>query len=171
MLILANTITADMGLIPGLAFVGPAMGLPLSVLAAFIERPFYTRAGVERQMIWYSLQSTRETNCAFFEDIRGDREEREGAKEDAKNILLFDSRKDYSSDSVFKQNNVEVNEERQFLCRTIRTSLASLSGLKNIHIALLRVLLRAFAASRSHLIYSRLSPRLRDQIEHRHSYG
>ena len=40
-----------MGLIPALAFVGPAMGLPLSVLAAFIERPFYTRAGVERQTI------------------------------------------------------------------------------------------------------------------------
>jgi hypothetical protein len=40
MLILANTITADMGMIPGLTFAGPAMGLPLSVLAAFIERPF-----------------------------------------------------------------------------------------------------------------------------------
>ena len=36
MRILANTITADMGMIPGLAFVGPAMGLPLSVLAAFV---------------------------------------------------------------------------------------------------------------------------------------
>ena len=36
--VLANTITADMGLIPGFAFVGPGMGLPLSVLASFIER-------------------------------------------------------------------------------------------------------------------------------------
>ena len=57
MLILANTITADMGMIPGLAFVGPAMGLPLSVLAAFVERPFYTLAGVRRYCIWYSLQA------------------------------------------------------------------------------------------------------------------
>jgi hypothetical protein len=57
MLILANTITADMGMIPGMAFVGPAMGLPLSVLAAFVERPFYSLAGVRRHAIWYSLQA------------------------------------------------------------------------------------------------------------------
>src|SRR3954454_12933729 len=57
MLILANTITADMGMIPGLAFVGPAMGLPLSVLAALVERPFYSLAGVRRHAIWYSLQA------------------------------------------------------------------------------------------------------------------
>ncbi len=56
-LVLANTITADMGLIPGLAFVGPGMGLPLSVLASFIERPFYSRAGVGSHTIWYSLQA------------------------------------------------------------------------------------------------------------------
>jgi len=47
--LLADTITADMGWIPGLAFVGPAMGLPLSVLAAFLERPFYTLGGVRHQ--------------------------------------------------------------------------------------------------------------------------
>jgi hypothetical protein len=57
MLILANTITAEMGLIPGLAIVGPAMGLPLSVLAAFVERPFYSLAGVHQHTIWYSLQA------------------------------------------------------------------------------------------------------------------
>jgi hypothetical protein len=57
MLIVANTITADMGMIPGFAFVGPGMGLPLSVLAAFVERPFYSRAGVNRHTIWYSLQA------------------------------------------------------------------------------------------------------------------
>ena len=56
-MILANSLTADMGLIPGLAFVGPAMGLPLSVLAAFVERPFYSLAGVRRPTIWYSLQA------------------------------------------------------------------------------------------------------------------
>jgi hypothetical protein len=55
--VLANTITADMGLIPGLALVGPAMGLPLSVLAAFIERPFVMRSGVRRHALWYSLQA------------------------------------------------------------------------------------------------------------------
>ena len=55
--VVANTITADMGLIPGLGFVGPGMGLPLSVLAAFIERPFYTKGGVEPQALWYSLQA------------------------------------------------------------------------------------------------------------------
>jgi hypothetical protein len=57
MLILANTITADMGLIPGMAFVGPAMGLPLSVFASFLERPFVSLAGVRRNAIWYSLQA------------------------------------------------------------------------------------------------------------------
>jgi len=57
MLLLAHTITADMGMIPGLAFVGPAMGLPLSVLAAFVERPFYSLARVKRHTIWYSLQA------------------------------------------------------------------------------------------------------------------
>lgn len=56
-MILANTLTAEMGLIPGLAMLGPAMGLPLSVLAAFVERPFWTRAGVMQHTIWYSLQA------------------------------------------------------------------------------------------------------------------
>jgi len=57
--ILADTITADMGMLPGLAFVGPAFGIPLSVLASFIERPFYSRGGVTTHTIWYSLQA----NC------------------------------------------------------------------------------------------------------------
>ncbi|HTW95197.1 MAG TPA: hypothetical protein VMD30_10410 [Tepidisphaeraceae bacterium] len=57
--ILADSITADMGLIPGLAFVGPAFGIPLSVLASFVERPFYSRGGVTTHAIWYSLQA----NC------------------------------------------------------------------------------------------------------------
>ena len=64
--VLANTITADMGLIPGLAFVGPAMGLPLSVLAAFIERPFYSRGGVPAHAIWYSLQANLVSLLAGF---------------------------------------------------------------------------------------------------------
>lgn len=53
----ANSIAADAGLIPGLAIVGPAMGLPVSVLAAFIERPFVTRAGFGKSAIWFSLQA------------------------------------------------------------------------------------------------------------------
>jgi hypothetical protein len=64
--VLANVITADMGLIPGLAFVGPAMGLPLSVLAAFIERPFYSRGGVPAHAIWYSLQANLVSLIAGF---------------------------------------------------------------------------------------------------------
>jgi hypothetical protein len=55
--ILANTITADMGMIPGCALISPALGLPLSVLAAFLERPFYTLGGISRKTIWYSLQA------------------------------------------------------------------------------------------------------------------
>lgn len=53
----ANSIAADAGLIPGLAIFGPAMGLPVSVLAAFIERPFVTRAGFGKSAIWFSLQA------------------------------------------------------------------------------------------------------------------
>lgn len=55
--LLANSIAADAGLIPGLAIFGPVMGLPLSVLAAFIERPFFSRAGLPTKAIWYSLQA------------------------------------------------------------------------------------------------------------------
>ena len=46
--ILADVVTADMGFLPGLALFGPAFELPLSVLAAVLERPFYTRAGISR---------------------------------------------------------------------------------------------------------------------------
>jgi hypothetical protein len=56
-LVFANSIAADMGLIPGLAVFGPALGLPLSVLAAFLERPFFSLAGVRTNTIWYSLQA------------------------------------------------------------------------------------------------------------------
>jgi hypothetical protein len=55
--ILADVITADMGFLPGLALVGPAFGLPLSLLAGVLERPFYSRAGISRWAIWYSLQA------------------------------------------------------------------------------------------------------------------
>ena len=52
-----NVIGAEVGMIPGFAFVGPLFGLPVSVLAAFIERPFVSRAGVGREAIWRSLQA------------------------------------------------------------------------------------------------------------------
>lgn len=55
--LLANTINVDMGMIPGLAIIGPGLGFPLSALAAFLERPFYSRAGVQNRVIWYSLQA------------------------------------------------------------------------------------------------------------------
>jgi hypothetical protein len=63
---LANTITADTGLIPGFAFVGPGLGLPLSLLAAFIERPFYSAGGVRANAIWYSLQANLVSLAAGF---------------------------------------------------------------------------------------------------------
>ncbi len=46
-----------MGFLPGLALFGPAFGLPLSLLAGILERPFYSRAGVSRSAIWFSLQA------------------------------------------------------------------------------------------------------------------
>jgi len=54
---LANTITADLGLIPGLAIISPLFGLPLSIMAAVIERPFLTAAGLRRHAVWYSIQA------------------------------------------------------------------------------------------------------------------
>jgi hypothetical protein len=67
--LLANAITADMGMIPGFAPAGPALGLPLSVLAAFLERPFYTRAGVERGALRLSLQANFLSLLAGFVGI------------------------------------------------------------------------------------------------------
>ncbi len=48
MLPLADTITADMGFLPGMELIGPAFGWP-----------FYFAAGVREKTIWYSLQA----NC------------------------------------------------------------------------------------------------------------
>lgn len=56
-LVLANVITADMGMWPGLGLFSPALGLPLSMLAGVLERPFYTTAGVKRHAVWYALQA------------------------------------------------------------------------------------------------------------------
>ncbi len=55
--ILANTITADLGLVPGFSIFGPLCGLPLSVMAAIIERPFLTAGGLRRHTVWYSIQA------------------------------------------------------------------------------------------------------------------
>jgi hypothetical protein len=57
MSILANTITADIGLIPGFGIIGPLFGLPLSIMAAIIERPFLTAAGMVRYTVWYSIRA------------------------------------------------------------------------------------------------------------------
>jgi hypothetical protein len=67
--LIANAITADMGMVPGFAPAGPALGLPLSVLAAFLERPFYTRAGVERGALRLSLQANFLSLLAGFVGI------------------------------------------------------------------------------------------------------
>jgi len=53
--ILADSITADMGFIPGLAVVTPLLGVPLSIVATVIERPFWTSAGLGRHAVWYSI--------------------------------------------------------------------------------------------------------------------
>lgn len=55
--LLANSIAAEAALLPGLAITGPAFGLPLSVLAGFLERPFVSRAGIPTHALWYSLQA------------------------------------------------------------------------------------------------------------------
>ena len=72
--LLANAIAADAGLIQGLAIFGPAMGV--SVLAAFIERPFVKRAGFGKSAIWFSLQAklgepSRRVRCDVDRDPSG----------------------------------------------------------------------------------------------------
>lgn len=55
--LLANAIGAEIGMMPGFAMMGPIMGLPVSVLAAFVERPLVQRAGVTKHALWFSLQA------------------------------------------------------------------------------------------------------------------
>ena len=43
--------------LPGLTMVGLHAGFALAILAAFVERPFVTRAGVRTGALWFSLQA------------------------------------------------------------------------------------------------------------------
>jgi hypothetical protein len=54
---LANAIAPSAGFFPGFLPLALWMALPASVLAAFLERPFVTRAGVVQDALWYSLQA------------------------------------------------------------------------------------------------------------------
>ena len=54
---LANVIAPSAGFMPGLLPLALWLALPASVLAAFLERGFVTRAGVRRDALWFALQA------------------------------------------------------------------------------------------------------------------
>lgn len=53
----ANFIAPGAFFFPGLVPFGFATAVPATLLAAFLERPFYTAAGVERSALWLSIQA------------------------------------------------------------------------------------------------------------------
>ena len=53
----ANVIAPALWFWPGILPLTMLLALPASVLAAVVERPFFKRAGVSQQTIWYSLQA------------------------------------------------------------------------------------------------------------------
>src|SRR5213082_938665 len=53
----ANSIAPTAYFWPGVLPLAFGLALPASVLAAFLERPFVTRAGVREYALWYSLQA------------------------------------------------------------------------------------------------------------------
>src|SRR4051812_27615151 len=55
--ILANTISPTLVIVPGFGLLGLHVAFTLSMLAAFIERPFATRAGVSSYALCASLQA------------------------------------------------------------------------------------------------------------------
>jgi hypothetical protein len=55
--ILANTISPALVIVPGFGLLGLHVAFTLSMLAAFIERPFVTRAGVSRYALCASLRA------------------------------------------------------------------------------------------------------------------
>jgi hypothetical protein len=54
---LANSIAPSAFFLPGILPMTMGLALPASVLAAVLERPFVSRAGVGRYALWYSLQA------------------------------------------------------------------------------------------------------------------
>jgi hypothetical protein len=57
MSVFANVIAPTAYFWPGILPMMLGMALPATVLAAVIERPFVTRAGVTKHALWYSLQA------------------------------------------------------------------------------------------------------------------
>ena len=55
----ANTIAPTAYFWPGVLPLTLGLALPATVLAAVLERPFVSRAGVTEHTLWYSLQA----NC------------------------------------------------------------------------------------------------------------
>jgi hypothetical protein len=55
--VMANVIGPSAGFFPGFLPLALWLALPASVLAAFLERPFVSRAGVRNHALWYSLQA------------------------------------------------------------------------------------------------------------------
>ena len=55
--VFANAIAPSAYFWPGVLPLMLGMALPATVLAAVIERPFVTRAGVTKHALWYSLQA------------------------------------------------------------------------------------------------------------------
>ncbi len=55
--LLANAIGPVAFFLPGFLFLSLSAAFPATVLAAVLERPFISRAGVKQDAIWYSLQA------------------------------------------------------------------------------------------------------------------
>lgn len=55
--VLANVIAPTISVWPGMVHANFALAIPASILAAVLERPFLTRAGVSRHTMLFSLQA------------------------------------------------------------------------------------------------------------------
>src|SRR6478609_2445085 len=54
---LANTISPSLVVVPGFGLMGLHVAFTLSILAAFLERPFVSQAGVRRHALCRALQA------------------------------------------------------------------------------------------------------------------
>lgn len=55
--VMANGISPVAGFLPGFVLISPLLGIPATLLAAFLERPFVTLAGVRRHALPYSIRA------------------------------------------------------------------------------------------------------------------
>lgn len=53
----ANSLSPYVGFVPGFMSLALLLALPMTVLAAILERPFVSRVGVKKHALWYSLQA------------------------------------------------------------------------------------------------------------------